>query len=144
MELITLIITGLIAGLFLGWTVTVIPGTKEVSDTVYLETMQSINNKIINPAFFVLFFGPMPLLIYQAINLELNNILAAICYTLGTIGVTLVKNVPLNNKVENTQLDKLSEGQKSKLRQEYEPTWNFWHNIRTACSVIAFILVALN
>lgn len=143
MELITLIITGLGAGFFFAWSVTVIPGTKEVSDSVYLEAMQSINNKIINPVFFFIFFGPGLLLVYQATGLEPINILAASSYILGAIGITIVKNVPMNNKIESTDLSKLSDQEKTELRSWYEPIWNRWHYIRTGFSVLAFVLIAI-
>lgn len=143
MELITLIITGLGAGFFFAWSVTVIPGTKEVSDSVYLETMQSINKKIINPVFFVVFFGPGLLLTYQAISLELVNTLAAASYVIGAIGITMTKNVPMNSKLEKTDLSKLSNQKKTELRKWYEPTWNMWHYTRTGFSLIAFILIAM-
>jgi uncharacterized membrane protein len=35
--------SGLMAGLFFGWAVSVIPGTKLVDDRSYLATMQNIN-----------------------------------------------------------------------------------------------------
>ena len=44
----TLILTGLSAGFFYAWQVSVIPGTKRVVDLTYLETMQSINRAILN------------------------------------------------------------------------------------------------
>lgn len=50
-------LTGLSAGLFYAWSVSVIPGTRKIPDPVYLETMQSINRAILNPAFFLIFFG---------------------------------------------------------------------------------------
>ena len=144
MKLITLIITGLSAGFFFAWTATVIPGTKELTDNGYLETMQSINKKIINPVFFIIFFGPSILLTHQAINFNLSSITAAACYIFGAIGVTIVKNVPMNNKIENSDLNKLSDYEKTELRRWYEPAWNMWHYIRTLFSLIAFILVTIN
>lgn len=144
MDLITLIITGLGAGFFFAWSVTVIPGTKQVSDSTYLETMQSINKKIINPVFFIIFFGPAFLLAYQAINLETINIIAAASYIFGGIGITMAKNVPMNNRVENTDLSKLSPSEQAELRQWYEPTWNMWHYTRTLFSVISFVLLGIN
>ena len=59
---IALILSGLSAGLFYAWSVSVIPGTKRVPDLVYLEAMQAINRAILNPAFFLVFFGSLILL----------------------------------------------------------------------------------
>ena len=60
--LATVILTGLSAGLFYAWQVSVIPGTKKVFDHTYIEVMQSINRAILNPAFFLIFFGSLFLL----------------------------------------------------------------------------------
>jgi len=57
------ILTGLSAGLFYAWSVSVIPGTQKVSDSTYLQTMQSVNRAILNPVFFSVFFGSALLLI---------------------------------------------------------------------------------
>ena len=61
------VLTGLSAGLFCAWSVSVIPGTKRVADLAYLETMQSINRAILNPVFFLIFFGSVVLLSISSI-----------------------------------------------------------------------------
>lgn len=146
MNLLTLtqILTGLSAGFFFAWSVTVIPGTKEISDKSYLETMKSINKKIMNPVFFILFFGPVPLLIYNAINLDPMNIAATITYLLGPIGITMTKNVPLNDKLDAQELSQLSSEGKKAFRQMYEPVWNKWHFVRTIFSIVSLILILTN
>ena len=62
-------LTGLSAGFFYAWAVSVIPGNLKVVDEVYLPTMQSINREILNPSFFLVFFGSLILMaiatIYQ-------------------------------------------------------------------------------
>ena len=143
MELITLILTGLSAGFFFAWSVTVIPGTKTVSDKTYLETMQNINKKIINPIFFIMFFGPALLLIYAAIDLDPIKVSAAITYLIGPISITMTRNVPLNNTLEEKDLNQMSKAEEKEFRRNYENKWNFWHYTRTVISVISFILVAL-
>ena len=51
------ILAGLSAGLLCGWRAPVIPGTGRISSHAYVETMQSINRAILNPVFFMVFFG---------------------------------------------------------------------------------------
>ena len=143
MELITLILTGLSAGIFFAWSVTVIPGTKVVSDKTYLETMQNVNMKIINPVFFVIFFGPAPLLIYSALDLAPLKVAAAVSYFIGPLGITMTKNVPLNDTLEAKDLTKMSVAEEKDFREKYENKWNFWHYTRTAISVLSFVLIAL-
>ena len=41
--LATVVLTGLSAGFFYAWSVSVIPGTQKIAHSAYLESMQSIN-----------------------------------------------------------------------------------------------------
>lgn len=145
-----LILTGLSAGFFYAWQVSVIPGTLKVSDQVYLQTMQSINKEILNPAFFLIFFGSFILLSVGSIY-EFNAnktafwfmLLTAICYLLGTLGVTLFGNVPLNDQLEALNLKSLSDAQFAEFRIRFEGKWNRLHLLRTVFSILSFILLAL-
>ncbi len=144
------VLTGLSAGLFCAWSVSVIPGTKKVVDITYLETMQAINRAILNPAFFFIFFGSFLFLgvsgIYQfsSNNLAFALILAAaICYLAGTIGITGMGNVPLNNQLDIFEIDKGGPLEISAFRQYYESSWNRLHAIRTTFATISFLLTVL-
>jgi len=143
----SVVLTGLSAGLFYAWQVSVIPGTKKVADLTYLETMQSINRAILNPAFFLIFFGPIILLSIASIY-EFNThkvvfmllIASAITYLIGTFGVTVLGNVPLNDQLDALQITELSEREQAVFRSTYESKWNRFHLIRTVFSVISFAL----
>ena len=145
-KLLLLLFTGLSAGLFLAWQISVIPGTKKVSDQVYLETMQHINREILNPIFFVVFLAPIVLSILQGYQHYTTGtdlvfwliITASIIYIIGTFGVTGLGNVPLNDMLEVTDLSKISPSELELLRIQYEPKWNLYHLIRTICAVLSF------
>lgn len=147
--LISVLLTGLSAGLFYAWQVSVIPGTKKLSDLGYLESMQSINREILNPWFFIIFLGPILLMIISGIglyNMENSEALvwtigAAITYLIGTIGVTAFGNVPLNNTLDVMELSGLSIAQLKEARLAYEIKWNQYHLIRTTFTVISFALL---
>lgn len=140
-----ILLTGLSAGLFYAWAVSVIPGTRKVLDLTYLETMQSINREILNPAFFLIFFGSLILLVISTIQQFQNGItfwillVAALTYLIGTFGVTAFGNVPLNNSLDMIQLSELSSDQITDLRLHYEAKWNRLHTIRTVFSVLSFL-----
>lgn len=144
--LLALLTTGLSAGLFYGWTVSVIPGTKLITDRSYLETMQSINRAILNPWFFFIFFGPV-LLITADTYLQFREdisltfwltLIAMLAYLIGTIGVTAFGNVPMNETLYAIQLHKLDTDSMKALRQLYEGRWNQFNTIRTVCAILAF------
>ncbi|WP_323756036.1 DUF1772 domain-containing protein [Roseivirga sp.] len=143
---VAVLLTGLSAGLFFAWFVSVIPGTRRFSDFAYLETMQSINRAIINPAFIIIFLGSAVLLAmgtmqhYQSGSTFWILLAATVTYLIGTIGVTGMGNVPLNNALETFQLDKFSLKELAIVRKNYELPWNKLHMIRTVFSVLSFAL----
>ncbi|MDW7691950.1 DUF1772 domain-containing protein [Flammeovirgaceae bacterium SG7u.111] len=138
--------TGLSAGLFYAWAVSVIPGTKKVIDMTYLETMQSINRAILNPAFFLSFFGSLLLLTISSIQQYQTGLTfwimlaATLTYLVGTFGVTAFGNIPLNNTLDALALNKLNINQLTEFRTNYEVKWNKLHMIRTAFSILSFSL----
>ncbi len=141
------ILTGLSAGLFYAWQVSVIPGTRKVADLTYLETMQSINRAILNPAFFFIFFGSLVLLSISSV-FEFNSnkwvfglmVAASITYLIGTFGVTALGNVPLNNQLDVMKIAEIGTGRLAEFRQSYERKWNELHLIRTVFAVLSFLL----
>jgi uncharacterized membrane protein len=146
-----ILITGLSAGFFYAWEVSVIPGTKLISDQSYLETMQSINRAILNPAFLAVFMGTALLLSvssymqYRAsVNLSFWLMLAAtVAYVVGTFGVTMTGNVPMNDALDAINLaDINAEGLKN-IRVSHEGKWNQLNTIRAAFGVLSFALSLL-
>lgn len=148
---LALLTTGLSSGLFYAWQVSVIPGTKRVSDFSYLETMQQINKAILNPWFMFIFFGALIFLIwstyfsYQVADRTLLTLmmLATLSYGIGTFGVTAAGNVPLNNSLNAINISQLGELKLIEIRANYEPKWNKLHLIRTIFSVLAFALILI-
>lgn len=147
--LTAVVLTGLSAGLFYAWMVSVIPGTRKVVDITYLESMQSINRAILNPAFYLIFMGSPLALIFSTVQ-NYNSgttfwylFFATLIYVLGTLGVTMFGNVPLNDTLDAISLAELSDGQLSEFRNDYEEKWNRLHLIRTVFSVLSFLVAVL-
>ncbi len=146
----SVVLTGLSAGLFYAWSVSVIPGTQKVADPAYLETMQSINRAILNPSFFLIFFGSIFFLSIASIYEFHENkvafwllLSASIFYLIGTVGVTGLGNVPLNNQLDALELTKINASKIAEFRKFYELNWNRMHLIRTIFAVISFLLSVL-
>ena len=142
------LLTGVSAGLFDAWQISVIPGTKRASDAAYLETMQHINRAIINPFFMLIFFGSF---ITQIISLFLFAdqalvfwlLLIATIFYAATLGITGAGNVPLNNELDRVELKGMDIDLKNRFRTYYELRWNRLHLIRTVFSVLSFLLLLL-
>ena len=144
------VLTGLSAGFFYAWSVSVIPGTQKIVNSAYLETMQSINRAILNPAFFLIFFGSILFLsigsVYQfhtSKTIFWFMSTASALYLIGTVGVTALGNVPLNNQLDALKLNELSPKKLLEFRDFYENKWNRLHLIRTIFAVGAFLLSVL-
>ncbi len=147
---ITVLMTALSAGFFFAWSVSVILGTKKVGDFTYLETMQNINREILNPVFFIIFFGSLITLLITT-YLQFNNkpvfwlvLASTIIYLIGTFGITAFGNVPLNNELDLLNITKLSLLELKNFRTYYESTWNQYHNIRTISGMISFTLLLIS
>ncbi len=144
-----ILLTGLSAGLFYAWQVSVIPGTKRIQDSTYIETMQKINRAIINPLFMLVFLGALLIQILSVFLYWDNGmtfwflLAATVLYGAGTVIVTGLGNVPLNDALDSLSLHELSEEKISRERQNYEARWNRLHLIRTVFSVISFMLFLL-
>lgn len=147
---ITVLLNALSTGFFFAWSVSVILGTKKVSHLTYLETMQSINREILNPLFFIVFFGSL-IALGITTYLQFNNktvivlvLASTIIYLIGTFGVTAFGNVPLNNELEALTITNLNAIELKNFRIYYESAWNHYHCIRTISSMVSFILLLIS
>jgi uncharacterized membrane protein len=152
MAIIALVLlTGLSAGLCFTWTNAVTPGIGRLDDLGYLQSFQQMNRTILNPVFFVVFFGPF-FLNLSSIYLFKSNpghllwllILAGILYFFGVLVVTVFGNVPLNGMLDKTDLGIASIDELRQLREKFEVKWNRLHSIRTFTSIISFLLLIIS
>ena len=142
-------LTGLMAGLFYAFNVAVVPALRHVKGTQHIATMNAINDKIKNPVFFLSFFGPtvlLPLAAYLHRGTESFPLLvgASLLHILGANGVTIVGNIPLNEKLAKVDAHQLSEAEADKIRQDFQgpgSPWMRFHNRRTLAAIVATALV---
>jgi uncharacterized membrane protein len=148
--LASVVATGLIAGLFYGWVVSVIPGTKRLDHVEYVRLMQHINREILRPRFLLLFMG-VPFLLVAAGIAQLRSgdqrrgvlvLGSAVTYSVGVFGVTAARNVPLNDALDEFDLANADDADVEARRQSYETRWNRWNAVRSAANLVAFALVA--
>ncbi len=144
------LLTGLSAGLCFTWTNAITPGIGRLGDIGYLQAFQQMNRTILNPKFFVVFFGPFFLLLittflYRASTRYIIGMLIAafVFYFLGVVLVTIFGNVPLNEMLDKTDLSNISVEEVTSLRAKFETTWNNLHLIRTVSAAMAFSLLIL-
>jgi len=134
--------TGLNAGVYFGWATGVMPGLANASDHTFVETMNEINDVIVNPAFMSVLFGA-PVLTGIAAVTEKGAmrpwLLAALGANVATFLVTMAANVPLNDTLAAVDL---ATDDLRRAREDFETPWVAWNIVRTVTSTAAAALIA--
>lgn len=149
--IITTLFSGLIAGLFYSWQISVTPGLAKLNEENYLIAFQSMNRAIINPYFLIVFMGLIVLLITVTFQYETSTSIqfwfttsAIIIYITGVIAVTFIGNIPLNNGLDALTIETMSSEEMISFRQSFENEWNRLNMVRTISSSLTFLLMILS
>jgi len=138
--------TGLIAGVFYAYAVSVNLGLAAQPDADYVAAMQAINERIQNPLFFLSFFGAALFLLaalaahYRRPRSGRFRLIALACalYIGGGFLLTIFVNVPMNEELARVSAG-ASPGELARARAVYEGVWDFWNGVRTVFSILAFL-----
>ncbi|MCP4884656.1 MAG: DUF1772 domain-containing protein [Flavobacteriales bacterium] len=145
--ILSVLFTGLTAGLCFTWTNAVTPGIGRLDNISFLKAFQAMNRAIINGQFMIVFLGPTILLFINTYLFRYNStafwifLVAAILFFVGVGLVTVFGNVPLNEILDKSNLEALSKDELQELRNKFEQPWNRLHMIRTLSSLISFVLL---
>jgi len=147
--LITTIGCALITGMFFVFSNFVMTALGRIPPDQGIATMQAINISVINFGFLMVFLGTAVgclLLIFNILIMHTNPdnifiVLGSVVYLLGTILVTVVFNIPLNNKLESIESTREED---LKLWNLYLKTWTYWNSVRTAASFAAMVFLILS
>src|SRR5919199_4388952 len=133
---------GLIAGVFFAFSSFVMNALARLQPTQGIAAMQSINITVINPLFMAAFLGTAAACIFLAVSSLLKwhqpgaayLLLGSLLYLIGTLGVTIVFNVPLNEALARVEPDSTGG---ANLWASYLGNWTFWNHIRAAAALAA-------
>lgn len=128
--------SGLIAGVFFIFSVAIMRALERVPNG--MAAMQSINVVILNPMFLSAFMGTAFLcIVLVMVSIERWEqpgsvwvLSGCLLYIIGSIGVTMAFNVPLNNALAAVKPEN-AEG----VWANYLSTWTFWNHVRTVASL---------
>ncbi|SDG17542.1 Uncharacterized membrane protein [Lentzea fradiae] len=121
--------TGLMTGLFFAFSVAVMPGLADLPPKHGRAAMHRINARIQNPLFLLVFLGTAVLC---GVEVFTGRAVGGLLYLAGAFVLTMVVNVPLNNRLERTD-----------CWPEYLRTWTRWNHLRgLAClaSTVSLLL----
>ncbi len=133
---------GLIAGVFFAFSTFVMKALAQQPPAQGIATMQSINITVINPLFMGVFLGTMVVcvlsIVYSLSHWQQPDtiylLVGSLLYLIGTFGVTIAFNVPLNDSLAKVAPHS-SDGMK--LWATYQVSWTFWNHVRTAAAIAA-------
>jgi uncharacterized membrane protein len=152
---ISVIACGLVAGVFLTFSDFVMRALDRSRPAAGVEVMQVINREVFRTVFMVMLLGmstAAPLLIgyaYLYVSGPASGWVVAggALYLAGVFGVTLVFNVPMNQRLDT--MDYAGADAASYWAATYMPRWTFWNHARAiasaaaaACFLVAGILLA--
>lgn len=145
---IALLLVALMAGLFFSFSVAVTRGLQQLDDKSYLRAMQKINKAILNPVFLLCFLGAPVFLIATTVlrfiadhRLFMWMVVISLVYIGGVFMVTMFCNVPLNNYLEQQEIDQLDGEAARAARSRFETPWNRYNHIRTLFSILTCALL---
>jgi uncharacterized membrane protein len=145
LEIIAIVGSGLTAGIFYAFSTFVMAALARIPPEQGIAAMNSINVTVINPWFFAVFFGTPVICALLAVLALIRwgepgaafILAASLIYIVGSLVVTMVFNVPLNNALMATN-PAGPEGQA--LWTRYLADWTWWNHVRTIASTLAFAL----
>ncbi len=138
--------SGVVTGLLFAFSNFVMRALQDLPTEHGMFAMQRINEIIINPIFLIFFMGTPVLCLIIAVVSVLNFgasghayfLAGAVIYLLGPFGITMLFNVPLNNKLAETPLTESAEAWPL-----YRIKWQWWNHIRTYMGILSIFLLAL-
>ncbi len=145
----------LVAGFVFAFAVVVMPGINTLKDGEFIRAFQVMDRIIQDnqPLFMLVWIGSTVALVLSAgfgvAELSGGNrllLVVATCLYLFVVQLpTVVVNIPLNNKLQKLDVDRMNEHEHQLARADFEPRWNRWNVIRTlfACLVSVLLMILL-
>jgi uncharacterized membrane protein len=128
-------------GIFYAFSSFVMAALARIPASAGMTAMQSINITVLNGTFFAAFFGTALLCLTIVVlglmgfeGLSAWAMTGAVVYLVGTIGVTMVLNVPLNNQLALMDADAAASVD---AWLAYVRDWTLWNHVRTIAALVA-------
>lgn len=144
----SIVSTGLMAGVYFTFSAFAMRSLDEIEAPAGMLAMQSINRVIVRSLFLPIFFlstaACAALVVIALVDLGAPGAMPILAggtiYVIGMFGVTLVGNVPLNNRLEATPAASPEGVEMWKL---YLSRWTLWNHARTVACTLSLVLLAL-
>lgn len=148
---LALFLSALTAGFLFAFAVVVMPGLETLEDAAYLRAFQRIDGVIQRgqPLFVLMWVGSMIAMLAALVvgvgALQGTDRLllagAALLYLVGVHVPTVAVNIPLNNRVQQVDVDALGPREHREARVAFQARWNRWNRVRTGLGMGAVLLM---
>ncbi|WP_433571478.1 DUF1772 domain-containing protein [Streptomyces sp. CA-251247] len=132
--------TGLVAGIWFAYAISVMPALARSDDRTYIEVMQNVDDVIQNPLFFLVFLGALVLTAIagrQQWRSPLRPwVLAALVLYSAAFLSTVLMSVPLNEELVAAG-DPARIADPAAVRDAYEDPWVAWNIVRGVLNTAA-------
>jgi uncharacterized membrane protein len=134
--------SAVVAGIFFAFSTFIMRALARLPPVQGVAAMQAINVDVLNRWFFAAFFGTAACCLVLAISCffrwqkpgAVYLLIGGLLYLVGTILVTILFNVPLNDAL--AEVDPASAGA-GPIWANYLKTWTVWNHVRTIAAVAA-------
>ena len=140
--------SALIGGVFFAFSSFVMKALARVPSSEGIAVMQSINVVVINPSFLGAFLGTTALSLAMVVLALLRwshpastfFLVGGVCYVAGTFLVTMLGNVPLNNRLAAVSA---TDSTIRDVWEHYLDRWKVWNHVRTVAAMAAALLYTI-
>jgi len=147
----------LVTGFIFTYAVVVMPGLSKLNDKEFIRAFQVTDGIIQNnqPLFMLTWVGSIIAIlssiiiaiVFVGISETWLIVLVGVVYLLGVQGITISIHIPLNNHLQQVNIDELNAQKLSEERIKFENKWNNFNIIRTiiafSVSVILLLILAI-
>ena len=144
----------LVTGFIFTYAVVVMPGLSKLNDKEFIRAFQATDGVIQNnqPLFILTWMGSiisvLGAILSSLVSVGLSEawliIFVGAVYLLGVQGITISIHLPLNNHIQEMNIDELNDKMLREERVKFEKKWNFFNNIRTGIAVsVSLILLVI-
>ena len=151
--MLSILLCSLVTGFLFAYAIVIMPGLKHLDDKRFIVSFQVTDRVIQNnqPIFLLVWLGSAVALIVSAIygfsELHGINLLllvsATLAYLLGVQVLTIAIHLPLNNKLQQLNVEKMQEAELHSERINFESRWNRANAIRTLIACVVTLLLII-
>lgn len=134
--------SAVVAGIFFAFSTVIMRALARLAPGQGIAAMQTINVDVLNRWFFAAFFGTALCCLVLAVSSffrwqkpgAVYLLIGGLLYLVGTILVTIICNVPLNNALAEVDPASADAGP---IWANYLKTWTIWNHVRTLAALAA-------